>query len=66
MYIPLEPLLILNNGGCAKYTWPFSINLLNGLLLKKVNNKALICEPSTSASVIIIILPYLKSFKSIS
>ena len=35
-------------------------------MLKKVNNKALICEPSTSASVMIIILPYLKSFKSIS
>ena len=33
---------------------------------KNVNSKALICEPSTSASVIIIILPYLKSFKSIS
>jgi len=28
--------------------------------LKKVNNKVLICEPSTSASVIIMILSYLK------
>ena len=37
-----------------------------GLLLKKVNRSALMCEPSTSASVIIIIFPYLKSFKSIS
>ena len=45
---------------------PFSINLLKGLLLKKVKSKALICDPSTSASVIIIIFPYLKSFKSIS
>ena len=40
----------------------FQLSLLNGLLLKKVNNNALICDPSTSASVIIIILPYLKIF----
>ena len=39
---------------------------IRALLLKKVNSKALMCEPSTSASVIIIIFPYLKSFKSIS
>ena len=35
-------------------------------VLKKVKRRALICDPSTSASVIIIIFPYLKSFKSIS
>ena len=28
-------MLTLNNGGCARYTCPFSINLLKGLLLKK-------------------------------
>ena len=39
---------------------------MKGLLLKNVNNKALIWEPSTSASVIIIIFSYLKSFRSIS
>ena len=35
-------LFILNKGGCAKKIFPFSISLLNGLLLKKVSSNALI------------------------
>ena len=48
----------LYNGGCAKNTFPFSINGLM-YLKKNVNNNVLICAPSTSASAIIITFPYL-------
>ena len=46
------------SGGCAIKIFPLSIN--SGICLKKkVNNSVLICAPSTSASVIMTIFPYL-------
>mmetsp|Transcript_22315 Transcript_22315/g.54049 ORF Transcript_22315/g.54049 Transcript_22315/m.54049 type:complete len:205 (-) Transcript_22315:1517-2131(-) len=60
-----EPVIVLYSGGCAMYKYPLSTNSL-WYRKKNVNSSTRICAPSTSASVIITIFPYLKDCSSSS
>ncbi len=55
MYSSFLPRFTLNSGGCAMKTWPDSISF--GIWRKKkVSSSVRMCDPSTSASVMKMIL----------